>query len=716
MNITGITKQRLIQYPLSITLLSSFLAAPVYAEHPAPLELDDMQVLSGHTAPATQSIEAAQAELQLTPGGVSFIDIDELSERNVSSLADMLRYVPGIFSASDSGNDNIFFTSRGSNLDATDYDMNGIKLLQDGLPVTSADGNNHNRIIDPLSARYAMVARGANALKYGASTLGGAINFTTQTAYDTEPLTLSLNAGSHGQVLARATASKIFSNQFDGLITIEDKQWDGYRDHNEQDRHGVYANAGWRISDSVASRFYATYLENDQELSGTLTKAEVKADRDQASSKALGGNYQINVGAWRLANKTTWDIDENSRFELGFSYEEQDLYHPIVDKIMVDFDGPGPMSPVEVFSLLINTEQRDFATTVRYQKQLAHHDLLFGINYADSSVEGGHYRNDSGRKNGLSKRIDNDASTIEAYLMDRWQISEQWKLILAAQAVSAKREVRETTVSDNSVRNPDDSYHSINPRFGTIYNMTDSVSLFANVSRLYEPPTNFELQDEVSGSSGTLDAMHGSVIEVGTRGSQKIGQASNWSWDMSIYYAQLKDEILSIDDPSAPGTSLSTNVDHTIHAGIEAVVSSELAVDDAKKHIIAPMLSLTVNNFEFDGDVLYGDNDLPAAPKYVLKGEILYRNVNGFYVGPTFDVVDERYADFANTYKVDSYALFGLRAGWSNDKIRLFAEVKNLFDKDYIASHSVKDIAAADADILNPGEPLSAYVGIELKL
>ena len=55
----------------------------------------------------------------------------------------------------------MYFSSRGSNLDATDYDKNGVKLFQDGLPITTADGNSHNRMLDPLSARYAVIARGA---------------------------------------------------------------------------------------------------------------------------------------------------------------------------------------------------------------------------------------------------------------------------------------------------------------------------------------------------------------------------------------------------------------------------------------------------------------------------------------------------------------------------------------------------------------------------
>lgn len=138
-----------------------------------------------------------EKEQSLTPGGVTVIDVADLNERNVSNLGDMLRYVPGVWTASGSTGDSSFFSARGSNLDATNYDGNGIKLLQDGLPVTAADGNNHNRIIDPLSARLATVALGANALTYGASTLGGAIDFVTPTARDTDS-EIVLNGGSHG--------------------------------------------------------------------------------------------------------------------------------------------------------------------------------------------------------------------------------------------------------------------------------------------------------------------------------------------------------------------------------------------------------------------------------------------------------------------------------------------------------------------------------------
>lgn len=300
--------------------------------------------------------------------------------------------------------------------------------------------------------------------------------------------------------------------------------------------------------------------------------------------------------------------------------------------------------------------------------------------------------------------------------MDRWQFAEDWTLVAGAQAVSAGREVKVTTLSDGSVRNPDDDYNSINPRIGLVYQVNPDTSLYTNLSRLYEAPTTFQLEDSIAGNDEALDAMKGEVFEVGSRGHKRLSRNSQWGWDVSAYYAQLRDEILSIDDPAAPGTSLSTNVDDTIHAGIEALLNAELALDDAGRHRLAPLASVSWNRFRFDNDAVYGDNTLPAAPNFVMKSELLYRNSNGFYIGPTMDYVSDRYADFANTYKVGSYTLFGLKSGWSNEHFRVFAEVRNLFDRDYITSHGVEDISDADSQILNPGAPLSAYLGVEYRL
>ena len=45
----------------------------------------------------------------------------------------------------------------------------------------------------------------------------------------------------------------------------------------------------------------------------------------------------------------------------------------------------------------------------------------------------------------------------------------------------------------------------------------------------------------------------------------------------------------------------------------------------------------------------------------------------------------------------------------------MFVEVRNLLDEEYVATHSVRDAAAATDELLNPGEPLSAYAGVRVQ-
>lgn len=655
-----------------------------------------------------------QAEQALTPGGVTVIDGEEFYQRSVSNMTDMLRYVPGVWSQSGWGSDELFFSSRGSNLDATDYDKNGVKLFQDGLPITTADGNNHNRVLDPLSARYAVIARGANALTYGASTLGGAFDFISPTARTTEPLSLYLTGGSHGLMIGRVTAGGV-ADALDGLVTLEAKSYDGYRDHSAQERKGVYANAGWQISDAVSTRMYATYIDNNEELPRGLTLAQIAQDPDQAARSAITGDNRKDVQTARIAFKTTRQIDPSSSLQFGLSYEDQSLYHPIVDGRGPDPDGEGPLLGPQFFSLLIDTDHRTLGSMVRYQKQLGDHDLLFGLNYGDTEVEGGNYRNLFGRRNGLMERVEEYAEGIEAFAIDRWKIGDAFTLVYGAQLVDTSRDVRVIDAGTGAVRNPKGDYSEVNPRIGVIYALGDTNESFASVSRLFEAPTTFELEDDARQNNLPLDPMKGTVVEVGVRGATPQATSTRWRWDVAVYYAQIDDEILSVEeidpDTNLPtGTSLSANIDGTIHAGLEALIGASFALTGGA-HRLEPLLSLTVNEFSFDSDPIYGDNDLPAAPEYAARGELIYRHASGFYVGPTFDFIGKRYIDFANTTEVDSYELLGLRSGFSARQWEVFAELRNVTDEDYIATFSVLNRARGNDAVYFPGAPLSAYVG-----
>ena len=656
-----------------------------------------------------------ETQRTLTPGAVSVVDGADLFRREVSNLADLLRYVPGVWAESSSGSDELFFSSRGSNLDATDYDKNGIKLMQDGLPVTTADGNNHNRVIDPLSARYAVIAHGANALTYGASTLGGAIDFTSPTARNSAPLTAYVNGGSHGLLVGRLTAGGA-GETADGLVTVEGKRWDGYRDHNTQERYGLYANAGWVHSPQVATRVYATYVHNDEELPGALTGDEVRADPDQASVAAIGGHYQKNVETARIAAKTTWHIDSNSTFEAGLSYEDQSLYHPIVDRVLVDFDGTGPEPPVEVFSLLVDTDHRDVGATAalspeggrarparrsqlrrwpRRGRQLSQRRRAAQRPDRARRQPGGQSRGVSRRPVALRRRLDTGlrwtarrcGSRREDHGRCHRQRSQPEGRLLVVQPARgahlhverAQRGVRQRRAGCTS-RPP-------RSRWKTMFAATTPRSMPCTARS-----TSWACARRRPRSTRSAG---GGISPRTTRRSAT--RSCQW---------MTRPRRVTASPPTSTGR-------HTRASRPWSERASRSPGSD--RHRIEPLVSLTVNAFSFDSDPVYGNNDLPAAPAYAARGEVMYRNAGGLYAGPTFDLVGRRYADFANTYRVDSYGLLGLRGGYAGKNWELFGEVRNLLDENYIATLSVLNVASPDARVLYPGAPVSAYVGLRME-
>ena len=86
--------------------LSSLVLAPcaiAQAQGTPPTQLQPV-VVTGKSS-AEQVKKELQAEQAATPGGVTLVDGEGLRQRNVTSLADMLRFVPGLWAAGGSTGD-----------------------------------------------------------------------------------------------------------------------------------------------------------------------------------------------------------------------------------------------------------------------------------------------------------------------------------------------------------------------------------------------------------------------------------------------------------------------------------------------------------------------------------------------------------------------------------------------------------------------------------
>lgn len=668
-------------------------AGPAQASH----ALDSISVSARRPRPE-------EVDNALTPGSTALVDSEDLRGRSVNGLEDALRYVPGIWTPSSSGGDNGYLSIRGSNLDATDYDNNGVMLLQDGLPISAADGSNHNRFPDPLAAQRIIVRPGASALSYGASQLGGAIDFVSRTARNSDPAQAFLLAGDHGLRAARVSTGAA-GETLDGLLMLEGRHAEGWREHAHQRRHGAYGNVGLRVSPRLDLRFFGTWIDNDQELAGGIDRATFERDRRQANPSYIAGDHQINVRSTRYAGTGQWRIDHRSTLDFGVSLEKQSLYHPIVH------------SPF--FSLLVDTDQRTLGAMVRYTLRLDRHDIIAGINLARTTTTGANFGNAQGLRGPLQDRVAQRAATSTVFALDRWQLTERWTLVYGAQGVLSRRVDRNVDGAGQGATDPRDRrdrYTSLNPRIGVIRSLAHGSELFASASRVYQAPGSYDLDHARSerGPDATLRAMRGLMLEGGIRGSKEAGAGAIAArWDLTVYHGRLRDEIVAADDPAAPGNVLTSNAPRTTHAGIEARLAGRVPIGEGRS--IDPLVSATYNHFRFDGDPQYGNNRLPNAPRYVVHGELLYRSPHGFHAGPTFDLVGARYADYASSYKVGAHGLVGFRAGIRREHWEVFVEARNLADRRYVSTLGVVDRAQADSAVLSAGPGRSIQAGLSLR-
>lgn len=222
----------------------------------------------------------ARVELEAVPGAVDLVPAKEYEATPQITIKDAFDYVPGVFVQPKWGEDSRL-SIRGSGL-SRNFHLRGIQLYQDGIPLNTADGYGDFQEIDPSAYKYIEVYKGANALRYGANALGGAINFVTATGYDASPFQARVDAGSLGFRRAQASSGGV-SGPFDGFVTASLQEQDGFRDHSNGDAFRGSANLGIKLSPGAETRFYLNGASVDQRIPGAVTKNVALTDPKQVS-------------------------------------------------------------------------------------------------------------------------------------------------------------------------------------------------------------------------------------------------------------------------------------------------------------------------------------------------------------------------------------------------------------------------------------------------
>ncbi|GEL64991.1 TonB-dependent receptor family protein [Kozakia baliensis] len=653
----------------------------------------------------------AAHRLASIPGGTSIIDSKEVLKSRNFTNADLLSFQPGVFVQSSGGGDGLRLSIRGSGIQTgTNYFRSGVLLMFDGLPVTTPAGTPYE-LFETLGIQYTEVLRGANAFDYGGLQLGGAINYVTPTGYTADHFQARAEAGSFNYNKQQISSGAVIGKS-DYYISLTKSYRGGYQQQTAASSFGVNANYGYRFNDNVSTRLFFRYRQTQNGYPGYLTRDQIISNPKQAQSLYVNlHGHRIQPGSKWYGDMTTIRIDDHSKLELGFNYQD---------------------APIDIQNG--TTAQRwgykTVAGVLRYSRddKLWGHksETLFGIDtYTDleawqtnrSRTRTGIYAN---VPFGTILRHANYGGTDNYFhIRNNFELFHNFWLTAAGALDFVQRSTNVSYATQSSVGT---SSVGFTPRGGFRYVISPHVSIYGNVSRSFQPANDWQLLSGALYTSGPAQGLNSSGVKLDnqTATTYEVGTSGNWlnnRWSVSYYYSSVHDELLSVMTPQSQlyGNATYSNATPTVHQGVEASLESDLVKWSGGK--LGLRQSYTYQDFHFKHDPTFGHNKLPGIPAHFYQGEVRLDLKSGFYAGFNAQVSSKVSGSYDDTYYAPAYHIYNFNMGyeWPGKHRQVFLSFNNLANKHY-ASIVVPGYISNGQQlaVFQPGDGFGVFGGISL--
>ncbi len=731
----------------SATPGSTISLDPIVVEAPRQSPASSSQVPASAPAQVVEPQDASvtvQERFNALPGGVALVPREDFPDTANLTVSRALSGVPGVVVQDFfGGNDQPRIQLRGSGLQQNPVER-GILMLQNGLPINRADGSYIVGFANPRQADAIEVYRGYMANRLGATVLGGAINFVSPTGSAQPGVQMMLSGGSFGQIGGAGQAGFKKGN-VDGLIEFDVSRRDGFRDYNSSERVSVSGNVGVKHSENVSTRFFAGYTDLGFDVAGPLTKSALYANPRQVSGgpRIVGGvavdpgpnvlrdRPRRDASQFLVGSRTTATLDAHLiDVALGYTYTDDTFRFPISSGVRTTVGG-------------------DFTGLVRYAYNPAAAVLpLFETTaqITTGSANRENYINQAGATGAKFGESELSATTLSLYSGFNIPL---WQNVTLSPAISYAYATRDNDDTYRLPTRPTIAYNPANPTMllpnGSVptqstnyarsydgwtpslafsYRPDTIHTVFAAVSRSFEPPTHDDLLATVNGTPNSspgrpnppqplapfaafttpdLEAQTATTVEGGWR-----GRTERFSWDAVAYYSWVHNELLSLRDST--GASLGAiNADRTTHFGIELGVGAQLA------DRLSGRVAYTYQDFRFDNDPLRGNNRLAGAPRHLVNAMLQFQATENWKLQSTLRwSPDKTPVDNMNTLYADRYVVVDLRTEYKvNKAFSVFAEITNLFNETYASSTLIVDQARPDQAAFLPGDGRGFYAGMK---
>ena len=625
------------------------------------------------------------------------------------NISETLPRVPGVFAANRQNYaQDLQISSRGFGARAA-FGVRGVRLYQDGIPVTMPDGQGQTGSFSLLSAQRIEVLRGPFSTLYGNAS-GGVISVFSEDGSAVPTATVTGGAGSYD--LWTAGAKLRGTTAYAGYVAAASEfRTDGYRDHSAARRDVV--NVKLRVDATEATRI--TLIGNSQYQPETqdplgLTRAQWDADPRQADPSATQFDTRKTI------NQVQGGAAVDHRFDADTTLHVAGYGGRRLIRQYLALSGVAPTSSGGVADL-----DRDFAgigarLTWRASALGTPLKITVGADTDRQHELRRGYVNNNGTLGNLRRDEDDSVTSTDGYAELEWS---PWPVL--ALTAGVRSSVVRYRSDDHYVTaaNPDDSgsrkFSNTSPVLGAVFHATPDVNLYFSYGHGFETPTFAEMAYNPAGPGLNfgLDPATSRAYEIGAKaiigGKHRI--------NVALFHVDTDDEI--VINTATGGRTTFKNAGKTRRNGAEVMWDGELPWN-LRAHV-----ALTWLRAEFTEGFTTGSPPLPVAPGSQLPGvpakqaygELAWApgGYGGFNAAVEAQYVDKLFVNDRNTDAAPAYTIANVRAGLAQAlgrvTLREFARVNNLFDRRYAGSVIVGD---TNSRFFEPAPGRNWFIGLNV--
>lgn len=645
--------------------------------------------VDGYQAKKTTTATKTETLLRDVPQSISVVTQDQIEDQSIQSIAEAVRYVPGVGATQGEGNrDAIVFRGNQSTSD----------LFVDGI----RDDVQYYR--DFYNIERIEVLKGPNGMIFGRGGAGGVINRVSKEAGWDPIRELTINAGSYDNKRVAIDVGQGINEVAAFRLNAMYEDSESYRDGVELERSGINPTLTFLPTEQTKVVLSAEYFNDERVADRGIPSFDGRPfDTDEST---FFGNADLSptettVQAYGALIEHAFDNGVTIRNRTR--YADYDKYYqnvfaasPVVGG-QLDLEGYRDDTQRQnlfnqtdlLFTVNTGTVQHRMLAGTEFGRQENENfrfDATFNGNDSDTVFAGDPISREAVAFNTLNRRSKTDIDVTAFYLQDQIILTQKWQAVFGLRYDKFETDFRD--IKNNNQIDTTDEF--VSPRAGLIYKPIEPVSIYANYSQAYVPRAGEQLAS-ISNRTKAFDPEEFKNYEIGAK------------WDVNPALAltaavyKLERSNIAINDPNDANVSILIDGQDTkgVELGAAGQVTSAWSVFGGYAYQEAEVT-------RDQSATITAGNVLPNTPEQTLSfwNRYDFNETWGAAIGVisrehTFAAADNQ-VRLPGYTRVDAAVFAQL-----NKNTRLQLNIENLLDKEYF-------LYAHNNNNITPGSPVAA--------